>query len=89
MLNVDTKILSKALASRLKKVIAQLISHDQTAYVPKRNICESIRLTSDLFEYADSHPISAYMVTADIEKAFDSVDHNFLFENIKKIRIRA
>ena len=84
MLNVDTKILSKALASRLKKVIAQLISHDQTAYVPKRNICESIRLTSDLFEYADSHPISAYMVTADIEKAFDSVDHNFLFATLKK-----
>ena len=82
LLNVDTKILSKA--SRLKKVIAQLISHDQTAYVPKRNICESIRLTSDLFEYADSHPISAYMVTADIEKAFDSVDHNFLFATLKK-----
>ena len=73
LLNVDTKILSKALASCLKKVIAQLISHDQTAYVPKRNICESIRLTSDLLDYADSHPISAYMVTADIEKAFDSV----------------
>ena len=84
LLNVDTKILSKALASRLKKVIAQLISRDQTAYVPKRNICESIRLTSDLFEYADSHPISAYMVTADIEKAFDSVDHNFLFATLKK-----
>ena len=85
LLNVDTKILSKALASRLKKVIAQLISHDQTAYVPKRNICESIRLTSDLFEYADSHPISAYMVTADIEKAFDSVDQNVLFATLKKI----
>ena len=84
LLNVDTKILSKALASRLKKVIAQLISHDQTAYVPKRNICEAIRLTNDLFEYADSHPISAYMVTADIEKAFDSVDHNFLFATLKK-----
>ena len=84
LLNVDTKILSKALASLLKKVIAQLISHDQTAYVPKRNICESIKLTSDLFEYADSHPISACMVTADIEKAFDSVDHNFLFATLKK-----
>ena len=68
LLNVDTKILSKALASHLKKVITQLIFHDQTAYVPKRNICKSIRLTSDPFEYADSHPISAYMVTADMKK---------------------
>ena len=41
-------------------------------------------LISDLFEYADSHPISAYMVTADIEKAFDSVDHNFLSAILKK-----
>ena len=57
LLNVDTKILSEALASRLKKVVAKIISHDQTAYAPKRNSCESLRLTSDLFEYADSHPI--------------------------------
>ena len=84
MLNVDTKILFKVLASHLKKVIAQLISHDQTTYVPKRNICESIRLTSDLFEHADSHPVSAYMVTADMEKALDSMDQNFLFATLKK-----
>ena len=84
LLNVDTKILFKALAPRLEKVIAQLISHDQIAYVPKRNICESIKLTSDPFEYADSHPISACMVTADIEKASDSVDHNVLLATLKR-----
>ena len=66
--NVDTKTASKALASCLKKVIAQLVSHDQTAYVSKRNICELVRLTSYLFGYVDSHPISTYVVTADIER---------------------
>ena len=39
LLNVDTKILSKILAIRIKKVISYIISHDQTAYVPGRRIC--------------------------------------------------
>ena len=53
LLNVDAKILSKILASRVKKVISSLITSDQTAYVPGRVIGESIRLTSDLSEYSN------------------------------------
>ena len=77
LLNVDTKILSKALALRLKKVINTLISSDQTAYVPGRCIGESVRLISDLLEYADRHNISVVLLTADMEKALDSLDHQF------------
>ena len=36
LLNVDCKIISKALASRLKKVLPNLISPQQTAYVENR-----------------------------------------------------
>ena len=35
LLNVDTKIISKALATRLKKVISFLVTSDQTAYIPE------------------------------------------------------
>ena len=78
LLNVDAKILSKILASRVKKVISSLITSDQTAYVPGRVIGESIRLTSDLIEYSNIQNIPGYLVTVDTEKAFDSVDHTFL-----------
>ena len=48
LLNVDYKIISKIFASRLKKVLPNLISFQQTVYVAQRCINESGRLISDL-----------------------------------------
>ena len=79
LLNVDTKILSKTIASKLKTVLPSLVTADQTAYVPGRFIGESCRLISDVIEIADKLNIEGWLVTMDIQKAFDSVDHNFLF----------
>lgn len=84
LLNVDTKILSKALANRLKQVLPDIISHDQTAYVKGRFIGESTRLISDILEVTDALNIGGYILTADIEKAFDSMDHHFLLAALQK-----
>ena len=85
LLNVDTKLLSKVLACRIKKVIATLASNDQSAYVPGRFIGESVRLTSDLLEYMDDNNLPGYLVTIDIETAFDSVDHTFLCATLRNL----
>ena len=79
LLNVDTKILSKTIATKLKTVLPTLVKSDQTAYVPGRFIGESCRLISDVIEVADKLNIEGWIVTMDIQKAFDSVDHDFLF----------
>ena len=84
LLNVDAKIISKILATRLKKVISQLISSDQTAYVSGRFIGESVRLTSDVLEYMKISELPGYLITIGTEKAFDSVDHTFLVAVLKK-----
>ena len=84
LLNVDTKILSKAFAIRLKKVIGILVVLEQSAYVPGRFIGEPIRLISDILEYTDKMNIPCYMFAADIEKAFDSVSHAFLISVLRK-----
>ena len=72
------------MATRLKKVISQLISSDQTAYVPGRFIGESVRLISDVLEHMKTSELPGYFITTDIEKAFDSVDHTFLVAVLKK-----
>ena len=54
MLNVDIKILPKALAKRLKEVLSCLISAQQTAYLQNRNMGEGGRLISDIIEIANT-----------------------------------
>ena len=86
MLNVDIKILSKALARRLKEVLPCLISAQETAYVQNRNIGESGRLISDIIESINTRQMEGFLVTMDVEKAFGSLDLKFLISVLKKIR---
>ena len=57
---LDTKILSKSLAEKLKSAFPELISSNQTAYVKNRCITESGRLISDVIEMCDILDISCY-----------------------------
>ena len=79
LINVDTKILAKSLALRIKKVLSSLIHSDQTAYVKGRYIGESVRLINDVLEFTDHEKIEAILFSANFEKAFDSIEHSFLF----------
>ena len=81
LINVDIKIVSKALTFRLRKVIHKFIHYDQAVYVKGRYIGESVRLIDDLLVYAESENL---LSAADIEKAFDSVEHNFIFTSLKR-----
>ena len=61
-----------------------MISSQQTAYVKNRHIGESGRLISDFTEIAKIKKIKGFLVTVDIEKAFDSLDHKFLIYALEK-----
>ena len=52
----------------------------QTGFTKGRNIGSNIRTIIDLIEYCDVNQISGSIILLDIEKAFDSVDHNYLFQ---------
>ena len=67
LLNVDLKIISKALSEKLKKVLPDLISSQQTAYVKNRHIGESGGLISDITEIAKIKKIEDFSVTMDIK----------------------
>ena len=75
------------MAERLKLVLPFLINHDQTAYVADRFLGESVRLISDVLEITEALNIEDFLLTMDIEKAFDSVDHPFLYAVLEKMNI--
>ena len=84
LINGDCNIPSKALVSSLKKVIPQIIHYDQTAYVQSRNTGESVRFIGDLIDHTDKENLDGMLFPADIEKAFDSLEHNVLFATLAK-----
>ena len=84
LLNFDLKMISKSLATRVRKVLSNLVDSRQTAYVNERFIGESGRLTDDVIKVCDIQKISGYLLTVDFEKGFDSLNHKFLIVVLKK-----
>ena len=83
MLNVDVKIASKALATRLVKVLLYIINEDQYAYVKGRTISDAVRTIDDIMELTKIEQLPGLMVALDFEKAFDSLGWNFLLKTLK------
>ena len=82
LLNVDLKIITKALALRLGKVLPYIINKDQTC-IPGRNIAYNLHTLNDITKYANTKNIEAAVLFLDQEKAFDRVNHKFLFQTLK------
>ena len=78
LVNVDAKIMSKVIASRIKNVLPNIIHYNQTGYVKDRYIGETIRSIFDLMEFTDMENIPGLMIFIDFQKAFDSVEWDFI-----------
>lgn len=74
MLNVDYKIIAKALANRMKKVLPSIISSEQTGFMQNRNIKTNIRRAIEVMEYTKKNNIAALYLNLDYEKCFDNVN---------------
>ena len=70
LLNVDYMIGSKALATRLGKVLPEIIHESQCAYVKARTIFDAVKSINDVIEYTKLHNIPGLMTTFDFKKAF-------------------
>ena len=51
LLNIDTKIFSKILANRIKNVLPEIISEEQTGFIKQRFIGEGIQLINGVLDY--------------------------------------
>ncbi|KAF5341132.1 hypothetical protein D9611_005853 [Ephemerocybe angulata] len=83
VLNTDYKILTKILTNRLSKVATKLIHPDQAGFIKGRSIFDQTELIRLVM-----HPTSGKkgaIVCLDQEKAYDKIDHAFLWATLKKI----
>ena len=84
LLNVDTKMISNVFAAKLKHISPFIILSNQTAYVEERCISKKGRLISNIMEVSGKENIPGYLVTIDLEKAFDSLEQDFILCVLKK-----
>ena len=82
LLNQIYKILSGALAERIKPTLEHIIHTDQKGFVAGRYIGECIRNTYDTLEYAKSKNRAGLLLLIDFEKAFDSISHSFIIKSL-------
>ena len=80
LLNVDYKIFSKVITSRLSKVLSFVIHPDQTCSIPGRSIFSNVTLLRDTLDYIERTNETAILVSLDQEKAFDRVNRSFLLD---------
>ena len=86
LINTDIKIISKALTNRLKLVLPQIIHKSQSA-VDGRRIDHTVHLLRDLIDLANKENLEAAFIFLDQEKAFDRVDHEFLYKTMNAFGI--
>ena len=78
LLNVCYKIISGAIAEKLKSVLKLTIDSCQTAYLKGRYIGDNIRMLYDIIQHMNQEQISGVMLSLDVEAAFDSVSWHFI-----------
>ena len=68
---------------RLKQVLPEIIHSDQTAYIKDRNITDTLRKHIDIIDYTKANNIQGILIAVDFEKAFDSLEWNFIFKTLE------
>ncbi|XP_026399408.1 uncharacterized protein LOC113295273 [Papaver somniferum] len=79
------KIISKILTDRLKNILLDIISSQQTAFLKKRQILDGVLVANELIDSRIRSGRPGILVKVDFEKAFDHVNWVFLDEIMEKM----
>ena len=85
LLCVDYKILTKILSNRLKNILTHIISEEQNCSLPQRTIFNNLFLIRDTIKFSKEKNIKFFLLHIVQEKAFDKVDHEFLYKTKEKM----
>lgn len=83
LLNVDAKLFSSTLASRLSPLMEGIIDPDQSGFIPTRQGGDNAKRLLHLIDVVHRARREACLLSIDAEKAFDRVEWSYLFETLR------
>lgn len=79
LLNVDYKILAKVLTKRMENILPDIIDNTQKCSIKNRSLHDAALNIQAAIKLANIKKTPVSVISFDQEKAFDRVDHDYLF----------
>ena len=67
------------IANRIKDVLPSIIHYNETGYVKEGYIGEMVKSIFDIMDLTDKENMPGLLIFTDFEKAFNSLEWNFLY----------
>lgn len=87
LLNSDYKIFTKIMALRLAIAAPRILHENQAGFVPNRSITDQVRLIKHMIDLAEATEQNGTIIALDQEKAYDRIDHEYLYAAMRKFEI--
>ncbi|KAK9063215.1 hypothetical protein SSX86_017085 [Deinandra increscens subsp. villosa] len=78
LIGMISKVISKILANRIKRVMGKIISEAQSAFLSDRFILDGPLMVNEILAWLNKRKKKAFLLKIDFEKAYDNVNWNFL-----------
>jgi hypothetical protein len=83
--NATLKIITKTIANRLKPILHEIISPNQSAFIPGRLITDNSLIANEIFHYlSQTNRHNGFIgIKTDMAKAYDRLEWDFLNETLR------
>lgn len=82
LLSVVSKVLCKVLLTRMTSVMEPLLRQEQAGFRPEKSCVDNINTLRLITEQAEEFKSTLYMVFVDFEKAFDTLNWQYLWDTL-------